>query len=765
MKIIDKLLLSNLSVTFLILLTGGFILYFTIEDITSQSIKNEMQDSVAITFRSIESSFSIVIRNHLRSHLKKLDNRFHSYHQQVQNRRMSKKHALRILQSHITNKKIFKIGKSGYFAAFDSQGRSVLHPYLPKGHDLTHHGFIREALKKKQGYTEYMWRNRGKKEYRAKAAIFREFKPWDLILWASAYKEEFQNLIRVNDFRSMISDINIGKSGYFFILDDQGNILLHPTILDKKKIRFIGHDKISRLPRILNSQLSGNFTYTPITVPNEPSNRVAIYYKYLPDLDWYLIANIRLQDIYEPVYRLRFLIVLIIISTMVILGLALYLSSTVVTRPIDNLLSAIRNITKGDLEVRAKEDSKDEFGELGRRFNKMTEFLQQNLNQANQQKQEVIAHNEKLKSVIHERSSRLMEDIEIHSERKQGTPSQIESHFIDELLYPKNEKKSQELSLPPSWQKFQNSDISFLFETIPLDQYSYAIYTAQIHGPYRPYPILHNLVHKIVHRYAHWNRRPDQVCQIINNELAQMLQDTRNSVTLYYSVININSGVFQFTNAGHAPAYLMRSNKVDAVSMDTEGFIMGLLPHYQFKERAVHLRERDRLLFFTRDIFGDYQISPKNLRESISNFRRSYKDSTPEKFLLSLASELANKWDIPIQELKKSLHILCFSSNYESYRKSTLPIFSLEKDPHTVKSPSEAGLEWRDMWDWHWDRELTKRIRAQIQGNQSKQTIKLLQKMRIAHPDNFFIINQLVSLSYDQKYFNTIHKVLQESQK
>jgi HD-GYP domain-containing protein (c-di-GMP phosphodiesterase class II)/HAMP domain-containing protein len=82
-----------------------------------------------------------------------------------------------------------------------------------------------------------------------------------------------------------------------------------------------------------------------------------------------------IQEIHRPLQQFETIFPLVALAA---LGAAVGLSLTQIRRslvPIDELAAAARHISTGDLDVRVAVDSRDEFGELGRAFNEMTDEL------------------------------------------------------------------------------------------------------------------------------------------------------------------------------------------------------------------------------------------------------------------------------------------------------------------------------------------------------------------------------------------------------
>ncbi|SJZ93550.1 methyl-accepting chemotaxis protein [Selenihalanaerobacter shriftii] len=87
------------------------------------------------------------------------------------------------------------VGESGYIYATNSEGIFTLHPRLEGSSfikDGTNTGKIgKEVVKRKEGFYKYAWKNPGEKEFRDKIIAMEYYKPWDWIICAGAYEEDF----------------------------------------------------------------------------------------------------------------------------------------------------------------------------------------------------------------------------------------------------------------------------------------------------------------------------------------------------------------------------------------------------------------------------------------------------------------------------------------------------------------------------------------------------------------------------------------------
>jgi PAS domain S-box-containing protein len=187
-----------------------------------------------------------------------------------------------------------------------------------------------------------------------------------------------------HSLKDEIKSIQVGDTGYAFIMDSKGTLKIHPAkeganILNSKDssgfeyIRAMVTDALT-----LQEGEVGTIRY-PWVNPElgETRSRQKINtYTYFDPWDWVIAAGTYEEEIYHSLYDTRRFIVL-----MVILGLALVFVLTltlskVLTRPIRELTEVTTRMASGDLSERVLVRSADEIGVLGVSFNRMIGQIQ-----------------------------------------------------------------------------------------------------------------------------------------------------------------------------------------------------------------------------------------------------------------------------------------------------------------------------------------------------------------------------------------------------
>jgi len=166
------------------------------------------------------------------------------------------------------------------------------------------------------------------------------------------------NKILNNYLEETLSNIKLGKTGYAYILDSEGNVIIHSS---QKGKNVKNYDFVQKM----HSSKDGTIEYTYNGV------KKVGYYKYFEPWHWYIVTTANYDELNSSSKSI--LTTTIVTGLIVILFggiIALFLANTLV-KPINKLKSCMEIAGKGDLSVRCDIDSKDEIGILANSFNNM----------------------------------------------------------------------------------------------------------------------------------------------------------------------------------------------------------------------------------------------------------------------------------------------------------------------------------------------------------------------------------------------------------
>ncbi|MGE5253921.1 MAG: Cache 3/Cache 2 fusion domain-containing protein, partial [Planctomycetaceae bacterium] len=189
---------------------------------------------------------------------------------------------------------------------------------------------------------------------------------------------------RAVTLKRAIKSIKIGKTGYVFIMDSSGRLVVHPakegeTVLEAKDSRGFEYIKemIQRARHLREGEV-GTLRYPWANAElGESTPRMKINkFVYFRDWDWIIAAGSYEEEIYEGVARTKFFITLVALGTVALAILLTVMLSRVLTRPLQQLTEVTARMAGGDLTQKVNLGGGDEIGTLAQSFNRMADQVQ-----------------------------------------------------------------------------------------------------------------------------------------------------------------------------------------------------------------------------------------------------------------------------------------------------------------------------------------------------------------------------------------------------
>jgi two-component system NtrC family sensor kinase len=371
MGIRTKLIVAYSSMFIILIVLIHTVIYILLKQTIERNIEAELETTSILIRDMVESSADLSIKNHLSAmcHVNKgvVQYYYDLFLQGKLTEQQAKDQAAKVLLTQ-------KIGKTGYIYCLNSQGILQVHPEM-LGEDVSNHTHVQIQIARKEGYLEYDWKNPGEESPRPKALHMTYFQPWDWIISASSYRSEFKNLVNVNDFKDRINNIVIGETGYSFVINSQGDAIIHPALEGFSLLEYQDSDGLFFIQEMCKNK-NGQIIY-PWKNPNEvfPRNKLVVYY-YIPQLDWIVASSSYIEEFYRPLMFLRYILLgSVIFALLVILPLSMILGSHIL-KPLYIAIYKLTHVKEGDYSVRLPIHSADEIGQLSKCFNTYMDSLQ-----------------------------------------------------------------------------------------------------------------------------------------------------------------------------------------------------------------------------------------------------------------------------------------------------------------------------------------------------------------------------------------------------
>lgn len=380
----------------------GVIGYQITDKLNRDLVLNNLQVQTESTYDLIDSAVNTSIRNYLGAIAEMNKKIIQSYYSRVTAGELSEKAAKNEIERILLSQ---KVGATGYTYIVNSQGVLQEHPFI-KNADLSKYDFIQTQIDNKQGYIEYSWQNPTDREERKKALYMTYFEPWDYIITVSSYKSEFDNLVNIQDFKSNILSRVIGETGYMYVINSAGKLVIHPkqegiSIYDSVDSR--GNHFIREIIKNKN----GMIVYPWRNPDEEEARDKIVIYRYYEPMDWYLCSGVYINELIKPVQLMKMKFFSITLGVLCLSILISIIYSKALLHPVRMLITATERVIDGNFDIKIKNERNDEIGRLINIFNQLIfkiKHYMAGLQLANKQLEEV---NIDLEHKVQERTKQL----------------------------------------------------------------------------------------------------------------------------------------------------------------------------------------------------------------------------------------------------------------------------------------------------------------------------------------------------------------------
>jgi len=165
-----------------------------------------------------------------------------------------------------------------------------------------------------------------------------------------------------------IEAIRIGKSGYAYIIDDKGSIIVHPhkeRLLMNAAGRAPVHEFIKRREGVME-------------FVNNEGVSVLTAFAPVKEASWRVVVRQTTAESYSHAENLRYFLLLAFVGSLLCAAAVGAVLAWQISKPIDALARGVREVASGRLDTRIPVTTRDEVGDLARTFNDMTERLLKN---------------------------------------------------------------------------------------------------------------------------------------------------------------------------------------------------------------------------------------------------------------------------------------------------------------------------------------------------------------------------------------------------
>lgn len=448
------------------------------------------------------------------------------------------------------------------------------------------------------------------------------------IACAAPVYDENQNLKGVVSVGSLLKDISgsvvsaeIGTTGYAFVINEEGLIIMSKLMdIDSngKIIRdYLTENENPEVRAIADKMIAGESGVARVTLNGE---EVFLAYEPLSTLPWSIATVIQVEEVLAPAVQgadniralakdsettINEVILALLISSLLVVIISVVLTQLLswqlskrFTRPIYDLTKGVHSISDGNLDFQIDIHSGDEIEDLAHSFNNMTVSLKDYIKNL----ATVTADKERIATEL-------------------NVATQIQASMLPSIFppFPKHKEFDIYATMDPA--KEVGGDF---YDFFLVDETHVGIVMADVSGKGVPAALFMVIAKTLIKNHAQTGQNPSTVFTEVNNQLNEN-NEACMFVTAFMGVLNLETGEFVHTNAGHNPPLIKRANGDWEWILSKPAFVLAGLGGVKYTEESTLLNKGDRLYLYAdgvtealnneKELFGEDRLIERLNRE------------------------------------------------------------------------------------------------------------------------------------------------------
>ncbi len=400
----------------------------------------------------------------------------------------------------------------------------------------------------------------------------------------------------LDDIGESATALTIGKSGYAFVVDRSGQVIMSRDLTIDDEGHVIGSWNLMNVESESVRDVARGIASGESGVVQAELNGKAVYMAYAPmsDIPWTVVTVLDVDEVLLPAQEGQQRIAALAdgagerISGIIFAMLAVFAAVTAatavaavffgrtiagrITSPLSHLTEEVESISGGKLDVSIEVKTNDEIEALADAFNSMTASL---------------------KTYIHDLTAVTAEKERIGAELNVAT--QIQRDMLPNIFpaFPDRREFDIFASMDPA--KEVGGDF---YDFFMVDETHLAVVMADVSGKGVPAALFMVIAKTIIKNQA---LTGDPLAQVFDRANDQLCENNGEGlfVTAFMGLLDLETGGFTYVNAGHnAPLLRRKGGTYEYLKMDP-GFVLAGLEGMRYESSRLELNDGDTLFLYT----------------------------------------------------------------------------------------------------------------------------------------------------------------------
>lgn len=372
----------------------------------------------------------------------------------------------------------------------------------------------------------------------------------------------------------VVSSVKILESGYAYLLSRNGYYVTHPNTdyimnqsifsvakeLNEPELRALGREMIAGESRFVSLHLKS-------------WGKVGTYYTPLPFSGWTLGVVFPEREMYASLKAITLLLAVLLLAGLLLLTLFTVNAIRNQLSPLKRFAASARQIAKGDFFTPLPRiTTHDEMQELHASFG----YMQQKLSEYIENLQHTTAAKEKIESEL-----RIASEIQMSMIPNTFPPfPDLPQIDLFGVLHPAREVGGD------------------LFDFFLIDKKQFCFAIGDVSGKGVPASLFMAVTRTLLRSVADRESSTARIVDTMNRSLTEG-NESNMFVTFFLGILDLESGLLRYTNAGHNPPAIRRNNEEVTFFGHTGCIPVGLFNTAAYNESEISLARGDKLFLFT----------------------------------------------------------------------------------------------------------------------------------------------------------------------